>query len=317
MADTFEVTGYRSVLADRRARLAARDDLPLLAGIVAVLAWGVGPLIVRGMSVSVGTIVFYRLWLGVVVMVAMARTTGGTVDRSTLRVTWLPGLFFGTSMVFGFWSFQETSIANATIIGAMTPAVIMVAAGRIYGERHSRAQLLGAGIGFAGVAVVVLGAGGTGGAAVKGDVMAAVNLVLFCVYLLVTKRVRGGGMHAGSYIASIFTWSALIVTPWAVATADDLGGLTVKDVVLVVSMCLLPGLVGHSLMAWAQSDLDVTVVSLLGLANPVIAAIGAWIVFDQGLSAWQFAGALLVLAGLAFVVADQRASATTELRPER
>ena len=308
MADTFEVTGYRSALADRRARLAARDDLPLLAGIIAVVAWGAGPLFVRGMSVSFGTIVFYRLWIGVVVMIAMARSTGGTVDRHTMRLTWFPGVFFGVSMVFGFWSFQETSIANATIIGAMTPAVIMVAAGKLYGERHSRAQLFGALIGFAGVAVVVLGAGATGGAALKGDVLAAVNLFLFCAYLLLTKHVRAGGMHAGSYIASIFAWSTIIVTPWAIATTDDLGSLTGRDILLVLGMCLIPGLVGHSLMAWAQSDLDVSVVSLLGLANPVLAAVGAWIFFEQGLNGWQFVGSALVLAGLAWVVADQRVS---------
>ncbi len=317
MADAFEVPA-RGVVArqivQRRDRLAARNDLPLLAGIVAVVAWGVGPLFIRGMSVSFGTIVFYRLWAGVVVMITMARMTGGSVDRATMRVTWLPGIFFGTSMVFGFWSFQETSIANATIIGAMTPAIILVAAAKLYGERRSGAQLVGAAAGFAGVAIVVIGAGGTGGATLKGDLLAAVNLVLWCVYLLVTKRVRAAGMHAGSYIASIFLWSAIVVTPWCLAVSDDLGAMTFRDVLLVLGMCLIPGLVGHSLMSWAQSDLDVSIVSLLGLANPVVAAVGAWIVYDQSLNGWQYLGSVLVLAGLASVVADQRATVRLEPR---
>ncbi len=311
MTDAFEVSPG-GVLAGpvgrRRDRLAARNDLPLLAGVVAVVAWGIGPLFIRGMSVSFATIVFYRLWAGMVIMIGMARMTGGAVDRATMRVTLLPGVFFGSSMVFGFWSFQETSIANATIIGAMTPAIILVAAAKLYGERRSVAQLIGAATGFAGVAIVVVGAGGTGGAALKGDLAAVVNLVLWCVYLLVTKRVRAGGMHAGSYIASIFLWSAIVVTPWSLAVSNDLGAMTVKDVVMILGMCLIPGLVGHSLMAWAQSDLDVSVVSLLGLANPVVAAAGAWLVYDQGLNGWQYLGSALVLVGLASVVADQRAT---------
>ena len=289
-----------------RSRLAARPDLPLLAGIVAVIAWGVGPLFVKGMTLTPPSIVFYRVWLGAAVMYVLAKVTGGGLDLQVMRRTWWAGVPFGVSMVFGFWAFKTTSIANATIIGALTPALVLVLAGRIYGERHSRWQILGAIAGFIGVAVVVLGAGKTSGASLKGDVLALINLVIFAAYLLIAKKVRVGGVHAGSYISAVFTWSAIIITPWALVAADDLGDIDGKNLLLLLGMAMIPGLIGHSLMAWAQADLDVSVVSLLGLANPVIASIGAWVVFGQVLTGWQYLGSILVLGGLFTIVGEQR-----------
>jgi drug/metabolite transporter (DMT)-like permease len=305
-ADVSPIDGVAPIPLGVRDRLAARPDLPLIAGVIAVLVWGVGPLFVTAMSLSPPSLVLYRLWLGAAIMIVMARSTGGTIDLAAVRSTALPGALFGISMIFGFWSFKTTSVANASIIGALTPAFVLVAAGRVFGERCTRAQLIGAFVGFAGVAVVVIGAGKTGGASFTGDALAFVNLVLWAAYLLVAKRIRRDGLHAGAYIAAVFTWAAVIVTPWSLLVSDDLGELGMHDAWLLLGMALSAGLIGHSLMAWAQRDLDVGVVSLLGLASPVVSAIGAWLVNAQPMNGWQVLGSVLVLGGLLVVVLQQR-----------
>ncbi len=289
-----------------RSRMAARHDLPLIAGTISIVAWGVGPLFVKAVSVSAATMVLYRLWIGVALMTAMARFTGGRVGRDSLRRTAGLGVIFGIAMVFGFASFKATSIANATIIGALAPALVLVIAAKAFGEHQTRHQLIGAAAGFVGVIVVVLGANSAGDASLVGDAYAVVNLILWVFYLFAAKRVRADGMHAGTFIASIFLWAAVVVTPWALVTSDDLGSATGRDMMMIVGMAAIPGLVGHSLMAWAQRDLDVSIVSLLGLGNPVLGALGAWIVYEQTLTAWQLVGATLVMIGLVGVVLDQR-----------
>ncbi|MEY2402379.1 MAG: hypothetical protein QOJ08_2490, partial [Ilumatobacteraceae bacterium] len=97
--------------AEGRARLA------ISIAAVAVFAWGFGPLLVRGVDASAPTIVFWRLWLAMPVMLSAAYFTGGRISLPLLKSVFVPGVLFGISTLVGFCSYQTKSIANATLIG--------------------------------------------------------------------------------------------------------------------------------------------------------------------------------------------------------
>ena len=78
--------------------------------------------------------------------------------------------------------------------------------------------------------------------------------------------------------------------------------------VLIAAMVVVPGLFGHGLMTWAQRHMDITLASLLTLGNPVISAIGAWVVFGQTLGAAQVAGAVAVLAAIGGIVMEAKSN---------
>ena len=60
-------------------------------------------------------------------------------------------------------------------------------------------------------------------------------------------------------------------------------------------------------MTWAHHYVDVTVTSMMTLANPVVSIVGAWIIYDQELSAEQIAGGAVVLVALGAILRRQRA----------
>jgi len=102
----------------------------------------------------------------------------------------------------------------------------------------------------------------------------------------------------------VFVVGTLVITPWCVATGDDVGTITMKDVLLLGGMVLGPGLVGHGLISWASRHLPVTTTSLLTLGSPVVSVIGGWLIYDQQLGWGQVVGAVLVIGGLAGTVWD-------------
>ncbi len=289
--------------AEGRARLA------ISVGAVAVFAWGFGPLLVRGIDASAPTIVFWRLWMATPVMVCAAYFTGGRVSLPLLKIVFVPGMLFGVSMIVGFTSYQQTSIANATLIGALQPVLMLFIGPMLFGDRRGARQVLLAVIALAGISTVVLGAKQSSGASLHGDVLALVNLGLWTAYFVRIKQVRNQGVHAGALIAGVFCVAAVVVSPWVLLTSDDLGAIHGSDWLLVVAMVLVAGLVGHGLMTWAQRHLDITFASLLMLGSPVISAVGAWVVFGQRLSSVQIAGALVVLAALGAIVLEERSNA--------
>ena len=59
------------------------------------------------------------------------------------------GVCFALSFIFGFASFQETSIVNATLIPALQPVLILLLATRMFGERRSGVELAYAALAFA------------------------------------------------------------------------------------------------------------------------------------------------------------------------
>ena len=284
----------------------ARQDIHILAAATAVFAWGTGPVMNKVMTVDTPAIVFYRTLLGTPLMIAVAYLTGGGLTKDLLKKTALPGVLFAMSFMTGFASIKMTSIANATLITTIQPVLVVFIAPRLFGERLSLRQLGYSVLSLSGVLMVVMAAASSSGAHLSGDVMAVANVVLWTGYFVLAKKNRLAGVHSWSFLAAIFVWLAIVVVPFGLATSNDLGNMTTKDWLCAAGMTLGPGLVGHGLMTWSQSHVDVTIASLLGLLSPVVSTVLALVFLSEGLTAGQVVGGAIVLVSLALLVRYQR-----------
>lgn len=283
-----------------------RQDVHIIAAAVAVFAWGTGPIMNKVMTVDTPAIVFYRTLLGTPLMVYVAYATGGGLSRELMRRTCIPGVLFALSFITGFASIKMTSIANATLITTIQPVLVVFIAPRLFGERLTPRQLGYSVLSLAGVLMVVMAAASSSGADISGDMMAVANVVLWTAYFVIAKRNRMEGVHSWSFLAAIFVWLAIVVLPFGAFTSNDLGNMTTKDWLCAIGMTLGPGLLGHGLMTWSQSHVDVTIASLLGLLSPVVSTALALVFLGELLTPWQLIGAVVVLASLGLLVANQR-----------
>ena len=167
-----------------------------------------------------------------------------------------------------------------------------------------------------GVLIVVLAAASTSGAHLSGDLLAVANVVIWTSYFVLSKKRRLAGIHSWSFLAAVFTWSAIVVVPYGFIVSHDLGAMTHADWGRIVAMSVGPGIVGHGLMTWAQSHVDVTLLSLLGLMSPVISTALAWLILGQNLTLPQTCGAVVVLVSLGYLVREQRMPAEAALEHE-
>lgn len=293
------------------------DQRALIGACLAVFVWGFGPLLVRGIDASAGAVVFWRFLLAQPIMIAAAYMTGGRLTWPLLRRALLPAVLFAGSMGASFLSFQQTSIVNATLIGSLQPALLLFIAPFVFGTKSSGRRIGFAVVAFTGMALVVAGAGATGGASMSGNLWAVVNLVLWTWYFVLVQRIRDDGVHAASLVAAVFLMAGLVAAPVTLFLSDDVGSVGAKGFALLMAMVLGPGLIGHGMMTWSQRHLDIRTASLLGLASPVISTIGAWLIYSQELRSLQVLGGAIVLVGLGGIVVDHRArrSAVLELEP--
>jgi len=299
-----------SVLAFGRKKITA---FPTLAVFIAVFAWGIGPLLFLAPSISINSILFYRVLFWPPLLYFIMRRKGSHFEKGLLRSVFVPGVLFGTSTIFGFTAITTTSVANATIIGNISTAMVLFVAPKYLNERVSKLQIILALTSFVGVLAIVVGAGNTGGSTLYGDFLALINAVTWTLYFISSKRRRVGGVDTWQFLFGISVIQVCVVVPYALITSNDILEITWRDLGFLIAMTLFSGTIGHSFMLWAQKYVDASVSSMILLLGPVISSAGAWLVYSQQISLTQVLGGAVVLVSLAGVV---RLSSSVKINEE-
>jgi drug/metabolite transporter (DMT)-like permease len=285
-----------------------RRELPLVACWTAVVAWAIGPVFIAKMSASMPTIVMWRQLMWLPVLWSLARTFGDGFTRHHFAVAWKPGIFFSMSAITGFWSYDHTTIANATLLSSLTPAVLLFVAPRILGEKVTVSRVMYSLVAFVGVAGVVFGAelSEAPGNALFGDGLALTNMVMWTIYFIAAKKARDEGINTWSFLTGVCLINCIVSTSLATIASDDVWQLTRTDWLLLVAMTVIPGTIGHYLITWSARYLDATVSSLITLAGPVLSTALAFAFLGQNVAVAQMIGGVVVLLGLGGVIMSAR-----------
>jgi probable blue pigment (indigoidine) exporter len=278
-----------------------RPGLGMAAAISAVVVWGASSVLIKQVHDLTGLgIACYRIWLGAAVVTVVFVATGGRVTRRLLRVSFWGGLTFTADLVLFFVAVQETSIANATVIGALQPLLVLFVAAPLFGERARLAELAWGAVAVAGTALVVLGGDGGGANSTYGNVLAVGALISWTAYFVFTKTARQE-LTAFEYLTGMAIVSAIVVVPLPLLFDGTLASTDASGWLTIVYITVINGLLGHFLMAYAHGHVTLLTVSLLTLAIPVISAAAAALWIDEPLTGVQVAGMAVVLVALALV----------------
>ena len=289
------MTGPDTAASDRAGRGRA-------SAATAVCFWSVGNVIVAGFDLPGLQIGFWRLLLGAVVYGTFLYAGGRRITWATVRLVALPAVAIAMEIALFFVAIQHTSLANATTIGALQPILLMAVASRRYREQVSVWLVGVALVAVGGVSLVVFGGGGVAGGHLRGDLLAAISMVLFAAYFVFVKDVRHR-IDTFTLQTTSMAIGALVLLPLA---AIDSGRLVPpfpswSQWGWLALLLAVPG-TGHYLMNWAHLHVSLTLTGFLTLAIPVLSAGGGWLVLDQRLTAVQVIGMVVVLSTLVVVV---------------
>jgi drug/metabolite transporter (DMT)-like permease len=221
------------------------------------------------------------------------------------------GAIFALDISLGFTAIKLTTVADAAIIGALAPVLIALASARWLGERWwqdaSRARL---------PRRRDLSRSGRRARRVEplGDRRSPVD-VRVGSYWLFSRRAPAAS--ALEYMTSVMIGGAIAITPVALLSGGVPPALPdTHDWVLLVVFAVLPGATGHLLVAWSHGHVESWLSALITQCSPVVAAITAWLVLDEPLTALAVVGGLVVLAATGVLVAtSRRREPTGELEP--
>ena len=197
-----------------------------------------------------------------------------------------------------------TSIVDVTVIGAFQPALVLLAARKMFDERLGRWDVVWIVIAMAGVTIAVLGPSSAAHHRLLGDLLSVGALVSFSAYWLLSKRAREK-TQAMEYTAGVTIIAADGDQHRRARIGQALGRVHATDFVWILLLALVPGS-GHFLMNWAHRFVDASVSSAISCLAPLVAAVFAIPILGQSLSALQVIGELIGVAAIAIVAARNR-----------
>jgi drug/metabolite transporter (DMT)-like permease len=201
------------------------------------------------------------------------------------------------------WSILLTSVANATLLSNLAPIFVTLGAWLLFRDAPKKLFLGGLAAALAGTALLIgagsgLSAPGHSGRALLGDALGVITAMFYAGYQMAVTRLR-----ARVSTATLMAWSCLVMSalllPAALLMGERILPQTAAGWVNVIALALIAQAAGQSLIAYAMAHLPGTFSSVGLLWQPVAAALFAWLLIGEAMGVLQFAGGMLVLAGIA------------------
>ncbi|MFN0093038.1 MAG: DMT family transporter [Acidimicrobiales bacterium] len=300
-----------------RPAAGAVRPLGAAAAFAALVFWGGQAVIAKGVDLDPLPLVLYRIWLAAAWTVLFLRLTGGKLSRRVLRICLWGGVAFGADLILFFTALKHTTVANTTVIASMQPVLLVFAAPRLFGERIRLPDLAWAAVAIAGVAAVVFGSRDASPEwSPSGDLWAVATLFAWTGYFVASKLARAE-VSAAEFTAAASVVAAVFVTPFVLASGQDLGPPTADQWFWITMMAIGPGWAGHYLMNWALGHIPIWLGGVAALASPVVSAVMAWIFLDEALVGAQLVGMGITLGALtAITLRAQAAPAPASAQPD-
>ncbi|HMN85892.1 MAG TPA: DMT family transporter [Bauldia sp.] len=278
--------------------------LPFAALFLGAMAMAMSPIFVRFADVGPFASAFWRvagaLPLLAIWAVAEARRRGEPASAAFRldRATLMAGLVFAADLLFWHLSILNTTVANATFLATMAPVWVVLGSGLFIGEAVDRKVVYGLVLCVAGAAALVGTSIGFAPGRLAGDLYGIATSVFFGAYFLAVRAARrGSGVARIVFLSSLI--SAIVLLPVAMVFEGRILPHSAGGAAAVAALALVSHVAGQGFLTYALGHLPAAFSALVIFIEALAAAVAAWLLLGEPVSALQAAGGALILAGIA------------------
>jgi len=272
--------------------------IALFAGAVFI---ALSPIWVRVSDVGPTASAFWRVTLAVPLLWTLffsLKTNETKIPRTQRPLFLATGIAFAGDLAFWHWSIQYTSVANSTLLANLASIFVTLAAWVLWKQRPSGLFVAGLASALLGVGLLVRVSLGFSPTALLGDALGVVTAMFYAWYLLSVKGLRDRGAATLQLMAVTTTITAAILLPVALVSGEPLLPQSEAGWLKLLGLAWISHAAGQGLIAYALAQLPAAFSAVGLLLQPVIAALFAWLLLAEPVSALQCAGAAVVLAGI-------------------
>jgi drug/metabolite transporter (DMT)-like permease len=276
---------------------------PMLVLAVGVLGISLSSIFVRYSAAPSAVTAAWRLIWSVILLAPVAlgsreiKQEFKRVDRKSLLLGGLSGVFLAIHFALWFESLQHTSVASSTTI--VCTDVIWVSVGYcvfLKGKLGKKAMGTIA-VMLLGSVLIALSDAGGGGGQLYGDILALLGAVAIAAYTLIGRVLRAK-MSTTAYTFQVYSACAAVLVGLCLAKGQNLMGYGWNAVFIGFLLAVFSTILGHSIFSWSLKYFSPSFVSACKLCEPVGAAILAVFLFGELPKSLQLLGGGLILGGV-------------------
>ncbi|MBN1309887.1 MAG: DMT family transporter [Anaerolineae bacterium] len=222
------------------------------------------------------------------------------LDRQTIVLILMSGVLLGLHFAAWITSLTYTSVMNSVVLVTTTPLWIGLASPLFLGERIPRLMWLSLVVAMIGASIIGLsGLKSTQIQTLEGNGLALLGAMFGSGYLIVGRRLRTS-VRLISYLWLVYGTAALLLLVWVVVNRLPLAGYSLAATICMLTLGIVPQLIGHGSANYAVRYLSATLVSITILGEPIGSTILAALLLEElpG-SPLQILGGAFTLAGIA------------------
>ena len=280
----------------------------VLAVVGLVIAFSLSSTLVKRAESPGVLVAFWRLAAVSVVWNLYLRSSGRRVTLGHVRQAVVPGVFFGLNLAAFFVGATHNSVANAALIGSLSPFLIVPIGALLFREYVNPRALTFALVAFGGAVVVLLNASPQGDASVTGNVFGVVAMFLWTGYVVSTRHFRRD-MDVATFMSTVSPIAAIAVLPLAIAHGG-MFAMSGTGWAYTLLLTLLTGVAAHGLLVFAQKTIQIGTIGISQVIQPALAVLWSFLLLGETLRDRQVLGMTISIGGLlAFLVLHERGAA--------
>jgi len=284
---------------------------PSLALVTGVLAVSTGAIFVRLAEAPAMVIAAYRVGLASLILSPIAwwraRDELLSLEKHDYLLAGLAGLFLALHFATWISSLNYTSVANSVVLVNTNPLWVGLLTPLISKDRLTLMTKISIVVCVIGGVVIGIGDFATGGQALWGDFLALVGSICAAMYLLLGRNLRRK-LSLLAYIFLCYGSAAIILCPFVIVLRLPVVGFSTGTYAALVSMALIPQIIGHSSYNWALKWFSASFIAVSLLGEPIGATILAYIIFGETLTWAKFVGGSLILAAIYLAARGEKTS---------
>ena len=256
-----------------------------------------------------------RFMLAGAILYVVLLVRGGRARMRVTRAQVVSAAIVGTLLVTGgnglvMVGEVDVPSALAALIIASVPLWVIVYR-RVAGESIATGTLVGVGVGFVGLALILLPSGS------NDEVTSWVGLLLLCIAapcwalgsFLSGRRPLPADPFLSTSIQMMLGGLTSVIGGLARGEAGDvdLGGFSADSLIAYVYLIVIGSLVAFTAYVWLLQNAPVSKVATYAYVNPIIAIFLGWAVLSEEITLSIIAGAAIVVASVATIVRKESA----------
>ncbi len=268
----------------------------LMAGVAAM---AFASIIIRFSGAPALIIAFYRVLFTAVLAAILAgpalKGNIGKIGRQDLLLIAVAGFFLALHFAFWISSLSYTSISSSVLFTNLQVLFVLIFSSVFLKERLQGMAMVGVLAALAGS--IVIAGGDFKSGKLMGDMLALASGFFIAIYYLIGRRIRAQ-VPAWTYTFTVSGVAALVLAAACAAGPYQLLGYPGKEWILFLLLAIVPGIAGHGVLNWTLKHLKAPLVSVSILGESVGASILGYLIFNESLAWYQWAGGLMILSGI-------------------